>query len=153
MNFKTFLETEERSNVMKMLELIPEKHKKLLHGYKFKYTAGNTLHGDNKHIGFIHKDKIVVAAPWNYSRMFTTLHEVAHLVWEYAVSDKQKKEWSGLVKKTKEKQIAKFDKKAQKNALKQNDEEVFCMAYAATYSTHPPTIWYNDEWVEFMKSL
>jgi len=153
MNFKLFLETEESKNVERMLDMIPEKHRQLLNGYKFRYTPGNTLKGDNQHIGYIHHDKIVVAAPWNYSRMFTTLHEIAHLVYEYMMTKNLRKEWSELVEKTKKQQIAKFDKKAQKKALMQNDEEIFSMAYAAHYSTHPPIIWVNNEWSKFMKKL
>ena len=108
MNFKTFLESEERKNVEKLLLKLPKGHRALLDGYKFKFTPGNTLNGDNQHIGYIHKDKVVVAAPWNYSRGFTTLHEIAHLVWEYAMTLKIKKEWSALLKQTKKKQIAKI---------------------------------------------
>jgi hypothetical protein len=150
MNFKQFLESEEKRNVEKLLSILPAGHRKLLQGYKFRYTPGNTLNGDNQHIGYIHKDKIVVAAPWNYSRSFTTLHEIAHLVWEYLMSAKLRKEWSELVARTKKEQMSKFDKKAQKEALKQNDEEVFCMSYAATYSNHAPVIWHNPEWHKFM---
>lgn len=151
MSFKTFLESEERNNVLKMLDGIPARHRKLLDGYKFKYTPGNTLKGDNQHIGYIHHDKIVVAAPWNYSRMFTTLHEVAHLVYEYLMTKELRKEWAALIDKTKEAQIAKFDKPEQKKALRQSDEEIFSMAYAACYSNHPPIIWVNDEWNKFIK--
>lgn len=150
MNFRQFLESEEKRNVEKLLSTLPSGHKKLLQGYKFRYTPGNTLNGDNQHIGYIHKDKIVVAAPWNYSRSFTTLHEIAHLVWEYLMSPKLRKEWSALVDKTKKEQMSKFDKKAQKEALKQNDEEIFCMSYAATYSNHAPVVWYNADWHKFM---
>ena len=153
MNFRTFLESEEERNVHKLLSRLPKGHRALLDGYKFRYTPGNTLNGDNQHIGYIHKDKIVVAAPWNYSRSFTTLHEIAHLVYEYLMTKKLKKEWSELVEKTKQAQIAKFDTKEQKKALDQEDEEIFSMAYAATYSHHAPVIWCNDEWSDFIKGL
>ena len=153
MNFKIFLENEEQKNVLKLLHSLPKKHRTLLKGYKFKYTPNNTLAGDNNHIGYIHRDKIVVAAPWNYSRSFTTLHEIAHLVWEKLMDEKLKSKWSDLVKKTLPKQKEKFKHPAQKDALDQGVEEIFCMAYAASFSTHSPTIWYNDEWVKFMHEL
>jgi len=150
MNFRTFLENEEKRNVEKLLSKLPKGHRKLLQGYKFRFTPGNTLNGDHQHIGYIHKDKIVVAAPWNYSRSFTTLHEIAHLVWEYLITPSLKKEWSELVKNTKKAQMNKFSRPEQKNALKQNDEEIFCMSYAATYSNHAPVIWHNQDWLKFM---
>jgi len=153
MNFKTFLESEEEKNVHKLLSRLPKGHRALLDGYKFRYTPGNTLNGDNQHIGYIHRDKIVVAAPWNYSRSFTTLHEIAHLVWEYLMTPVLKKEWSKLIKETKTKQMAKFKKKEQQKALDQNEEEVFSMAYAANYSNHAPIIWCNEDWSNFMKKL
>lgn len=151
MDFRTFLEFEEKRNVEKLLSRLPKGHRKLLDGYKFRYTPGNTLNGDNQHIGYIHKDKIVVAAPWNYSRGFTTLHEIAHLVWEYLMTKDLRKEWSELVKETKPQQIQKFDAKEQKKALEQNDEEIFSMAYAAAFSHHAPVIWHNEDWIKFMK--
>jgi hypothetical protein len=150
MNFKSFLESEEKNNVEKLLQRLPKSHRRLLDGYKFTYTPNNTLNGDKDHIGYIHKDKIVVAAPWNYSRSFTTLHEIAHLVWEYLMDKKARSEWSTLIKSTKQKQIDKFEKEAQKDALRQGDEEVFCMSYAATYSNHPPIIWINKDWQDFI---
>lgn len=147
--FKIFLENEEKENVKAMISKLPKGHQKLLNGYKFKYTPGNTLKGDNEHIGYIHKDKIVVAAPWNYSREFTTLHECAHLFFEKLMTTQLKKEWSSLVKKTISEQIKKNPKT--KNALKQNDEELFCMIYAATYAKHAPKTYINKEWQDFIK--
>lgn len=151
MEFMTFFEFEEKRNVEKLLSRLPKGHRTLLDGYKFRYTPGNTLNGDNQHIGYIHKDKIVVAAPWNYSRGFTTLHEIAHLVWEYLMTKKLRKEWSELVKKTKSEQIKKFDAEEQKKAIQQNEEEIFSMAYAAAYSHHAPIIWHNKSWIKFIK--
>ena len=64
MNFRNFMESEEEErNVNKLLSRLPKGHRALLDGYKFRYTPGNTLNGDNQHIGYIHRDKIVVAAP------------------------------------------------------------------------------------------
>lgn len=152
MNFKLFIESEEQKNVDKMISSLPKGHQKLLDGYKFTFTAGNTLDGDNDHIGYIYKNKIVVAAPWNYSRGFTTLHEIAHLVWEYIVDKKLRKEWANLIKQTKEKHIEKFKSESQKQALRQNNEEMFAMSYAATYCTHAPIIWVNKDWINFIKN-
>jgi len=144
--FRTFLESEEHENVKAMISKLPLGHQKLLDGYKFKYTPGNTLKGDDEHIGYIHKDKIVVAAPWNYGREFTTLHEIAHLVFEYKMTSTLKKEWSSIVKKTK-KEMGKSP------ALNQNDEEIFAMTYASVYAKHPPTTYHNEERFNFIKKL
>lgn len=151
-NFKSFLESkEEEKNVKNMISMLPNSHQKLLHGYKFKYTPKNTLKGDEDHIGYIFKDRIVVAAPWNYGRLFTTLHEIAHLVWEYKMTKELKKEWGNLVKKNKEDQKSKLPKKS-RDALDQNDEEIFAMVYATAYSKHPVVTYYNKEWIEFIKN-
>lgn len=149
MEFRRFIESEEERNVKRLLDELPDGHRQLLKGYKFRYTPGNTLNGDNQHIGYIHKDRIVVAAPWNYSRAFTTLHEIAHLVWEYLMDKDMKKEWSELVKKTKADHVASLNK-AQRKSLDQGPEEIFCMAYAARFSNHAPGIWSNEKWFEFM---
>lgn len=149
--FRTFLENEEQENVEAMISKLPKSHQKLLDGYKFKYTPGNTLKGDEDHIGYIHKDKIVVAAPWNYSREFTTLHEIAHLVFEYKMTPQLKKEWSAIVKKTISDQIKNNPKS--KSALKQNDEELFAMSYATFYSKHKVHTYDHPEWMKFIKTL
>ena len=150
--FKIYLENEEEENVKGMISKLPKGHQALLKGYKFKYTPGNTLKGDDEHIGYIHKDRIVVAAPWNYSREMVTLHEIAHLVFEKLVTKELKKEWSALVAKTHKKQIADQHPRNQ-TALKQNDEEIFAMAYAATYAKHPPKTYLHAEWQKFIKKL
>jgi len=139
--FKAFLENEEKDNVSDLVSALPKKHRELLNKFKLTYTPKNTLKGDNNHIGYIYKKKIVVAAPWNYSRKFTTLHEVAHLVWEHLLDSNDKKKWSGIVRRTKKRQ-------------KQNDEELFCMAYACFYSgDHCPRIHDHEEWNKFISSL
>lgn len=147
--FKTFLENEEEKNVKNTISKLPKGHQNLLNGYKFKYTPGNTLKGDNEHIGYIHKNKIVVAAPWNYSREMVTLHEIAHLVFEKLVSKELKKEWSLLVSKT-NKDHQKKQHSRNQSALKQNDEEIFAMVYAATYAKHPPKTYLNEKWQDFI---
>lgn len=137
LNFKMFLEDSENGDLEKLLEKIPSSHKKLIKDFTFKYTKNNTLNGDKKHIGVIHKDKIEVAAPWNYGREFATLHEIAHMVWAYKMTDKLKKEWSKIVKNT-------------KNKPKDTDEELFCHSYAQFY-TKNKLIKYNiPEWNKFI---
>lgn len=149
-NFKDFfLESEEEENVKAMINKLPKAHAELLDGYKFKYQSGNTLKGDDENIGQIYKDKITVAAPWVYGREMVTLHEISHLVYEYLMTKKLKKEWSELVAATKEEQKKKI-KKMSRNALDQNDEEIFAMAYASTYCKHPPATFLNKAWQDFI---
>lgn len=137
-NFKLFLEFEEKNNVEKTLYKLPKGHREMLKGYKINFTDRNTLNGDNKHIGFIYKNKIEVCAPWRYSREFTVLHEIGHLVYEKLMTPKLKKEWSKTAKEN-----------AKEN--QDNDEENFCMAYAATYANHPPTTHAHPAWIKFIK--
>lgn len=147
--FKMFWESEEQKNVETMISKLPKSHQKLLNGYKFTFTPGNTLKGDKEHIGYIHNDKIVVAAPWHYSREMVVLHEIAHLCFEKLLTPKLKKEWSDLIKNTKSDHIKSQDKQ-NKSALKQDDEEIFAMTYAATYAKHAPTTYLNKEWQDFI---
>lgn len=139
-NFKQFLlESEEEQNVKETIAKLPVGHQKLLKGFKFTFEAGNTLKGDNDHVGYVHKNKIVIAAPWKYSRCHTFLHEVAHLVYEKLMTPALKKEWETLVKGTEKKQD-------------QNAEELFCHSYACCYlKTHCPDIHHNPSWCQFMK--
>jgi hypothetical protein len=151
-NFRTFLESEEVKNVKQMIAKLPKGHQALLDGYKFRFQGGNTLKDDDENIGQIYKDKITVAAPWNYPREFTTLHEVGHLVYEYKMTPKLKKEWSVLVKEMKPEQVAKMKELGQKtDALQQNDEELFCMAYASAYAKRPPIIFHHPDWIDFIE--
>lgn len=139
LNFHLFFESASNGDLEKLLTKIPKAHKELLNGFNFKYTHKNTLNGDNKHIGVIHKDKIEVAAPWNYGREFTTLHEIAHLVWAHKMTAKLKKEWCAIVKKT-------------KNKPKDECEELFAMAYAQTYAKNKLTKYDFESWQKFIKT-
>lgn len=128
MRFKTFLENKENAeNVKELLKKIPTKHANLIKDYKIIFEPDNTLEKDSKHIGFIDEEKrtIRIAAPWNYGRGFTFLHEIAHAVWKYLVTEDQKKEWKNLIKQS---------KKNKEEGLDQNEEEIFCMIYAQNYS-------------------
>lgn len=144
MNFKLYLEKTNlySLDIKKTLNKLPKKHYKLIKDYKIEFQPNNTLKGDSGHIGFIDEEnkKITIAAPWNYGREFTLLHEVAHAVWKYVVSKEEKKEWSKIVKNTENKQ-------------KQNDEELFCMAYANFYAKHKIEIHNHENWSVFIKNL
>lgn len=137
LNFKLFVESASNGDLQKTLDKIPASHRSLIKGFKFDYTSKNTLNGDRKHIGFVHKKKITVAAPWNYSREFTTLHEIAHVVWEKKMTDELKKEWSELVKATKKKP-------------KDGIEELFCMSYAQYYAKNKMQKFDIPSWQDFI---
>ena len=140
-NFKLFIEkSEEEENIQSMLKKLPKGHREMINGYKFRYQGGSVLKGDDQHIGLINKDKITVAAPWNYGREFTTLHEIGHLVWQEFMTDNLKKKWGRIVKNTKNKQD-------------QNDEELFCMAYACHYAKHCVVIHDHPAWHKFIKEV
>lgn len=143
MRFRDFLEaSEEESNVKEMLAKLPDSHRALVKGYKWRFTAGNTLDKDDQHIGLLnHKQKsITVAGPWNYGREFTALHEIGHRVWEKFMTPDLKKEWSKVVKNTKHK-------------VKQNDEELFCHAYANHFARNKIEVHSHPEWDSFMKKI
>ena len=144
MRFKSFLADSDRTDIHKTLERIPKGHRDFISKYSIAFQGGCTLKGDDKHIGEVDdvKKKIVVAAPWRYSREMCLLHEVGHLVWGKFVSEKQKEQWKDLCKKTK------MDKED-----RQEPEELFCQAYGATYSKRPPTTFYKPEWVRFVKGI
>lgn len=149
--FKLFLESEEEKDVNSLLAKLPKKHQKLMDGFKFTFTPGNTLKGDKEHIGYIHKNKVVVAAPFHYSRSMVAAHEIAHQVFEKLMTPSLKKAWSSLLKKTMPEQI-KAQPKQNQSALKQDDEEIFCMAYGATYVKHSPATYLNPEWQDFINN-
>ena len=142
-SFIQFVEqkSEEQKNLKATIDKLPKKHRMLLANFKIKLTCKNTLDNDTNHIGNINKYDIVVAAPWNYGREFTTLHEIAHLIFEKLVTEKQKQEWNKLCKKF-------YNKKP-----KMNCEEVFCMVYASNYSTHHIETYNIPELTDFIKTL
>jgi len=145
MDFKAFVLLMESydKDLKKTLGKLPPLHKKIASAFKFKFQPGNELQGDCEHIGLIDNKKktITVAAPWNYGREYTVLHEVGHLVWNGLLDDKLRKEWEGIAKRTKDKQKG------------QNPEELFCMAYANTYANHKVVVHTHDEWEKFIKKL
>jgi hypothetical protein len=149
MNFKIFLENLENysADVKQSIKKLPKDHAALIKGYKIKFEPNNTLKNDAGHIGFIDEEKktITVAAPWNYGRNFTFLHEIAHAVWKYKVSQEKKKEWTELFLKEK--------KKMKHESLNQNAEEIFAMAYANFYSKHKLLTYNNEKWNNFVKNI
>lgn len=149
MNFKIFLENLENysADVKQSIKGLPKNHAALIKGYKIKFEPNNTLKNDSGHIGFIDEEKktIVIAAPWNYGRNFTLLHEIAHAVWKYKVNEEKKKEWKKLFLKEK--------KKMKHKSLNQNAEEIFAMAYANFYSKHKLLTYNNEKWNDFIKSI
>lgn len=135
-------ESEEKSDIQKTLGKIPKNHANLVKGFNWKLSAGNTLKGDDQHIGYIdtRTKEIAVAAPWNYGREFTVLHEIAHQVWDNLITNEQKQMWEQIVANTQNKQ-------------NQSPEELFCQAYAAHYAKHSPSIHDHPEWHNFIKNL
>jgi hypothetical protein len=146
MEFRQFLENrdEYQKDISKMLSKIPKSHQDLVKDYQFIFQPHNVLKRDEDHIGEVDEEnkKITVCAPWNYSRNLTTLHEIAHLVWKYLVSENKKKEWNKIAKNTK------MEKKD-----RQIPEELFCMAYGATYSNRPPEVYLHKQWQDFIKKI
>jgi len=143
MNFKEFLERADtyENNAKETLKKLPKRHRALVKSYKFKFISSPTL-SDGENVGFIDEKKktITIAAPWNYGREFTFLHEIGHTVWKYLVDKDMRKAWTQIVKRTKNKQD-------------QNNEELFCMAYANEYANHQDVIHNHPEWSRFIKAL
>lgn len=132
---------EETRDMSRLISKLPRSHAALVKDYRFKFEPGNTLHGDDDHIGYMDKgdQEIAVAAPWNYGREFTLLHEIAHLVWE-RLDDQTKQKWAQIADRTKDKQH-------------QNPEELFAMAYANYYAKNKVVIHDHPEWKRFIANL
>lgn len=135
-------ESEEESDIRRTLSKIPRRHADLVKGFNWKFSAGNTLKGDDQHIGYIdtRSKEIAVASPWNYGREFTVLHEIAHQVYDNLIDDQTKAAWKKIVANTQNKQ-------------NQSPEELFCMAYANYYAKNKITIHDHPEWNNFIKGM
>ncbi len=147
MSFKLFIEQEEEDkDILKTLSKIPSSHSDLIKGYNVKLIPGNTLDGDDDHIGYMDDSpkEIVVASPWNYGREFTLLHEIGHRVWG-TLQDKLKYQWESIVNYTK-------NKYGSKN-LDQSPEELFCMAYAQTFVETKTKKFDFQEWIKFIENI
>jgi ABC-type Mn2+/Zn2+ transport system ATPase subunit len=149
--FKQFIKESDIRDIESTINNIPESHKKLIKNYEIKFDKENTLKKDSNHIGYINeKEKIInIASPWHYSKEFTLLHEIAHMVWKYILSDQQINDWNKITKTTKIKNIS---KKAIKS-LNQNPEEIFCMAYANFYSRHTLLTYNSNKFNNFIKNI
>jgi hypothetical protein len=141
LNFKKYLkeDKESKKDIYNTISKLPKNHQKALNGLNIEYTCKNTLDFDKKHIGQLKGKEIIVSAPWNYSRQFTTLHEIAHVIWCKVLNEEQKKQWEKISKNKKVKE--------------KNKEELFCMAYANYYSKHKILIYQNKKWEDFIKKL
>lgn len=148
MEFRQYINegSEGEKDIKKTLGRIPADHRALVKDYKFVFQPTNCLRGDNRHIGLIDEKKktITIAAPWNYGREYTLLHEVGHAVWKYVLDDDKRAEWKKLLRPIKNKN---------KKDLDQNDEEIFCMAYAQAYAKNGLEKYDHDELVDFVRGL
>lgn len=133
---------DEKADISKTLSKLPPSHAALVKNYQWKFHPGNTLNGDDDHVGYVDdaSKEIAVAGPWNYGREFTILHEVGHKVWEHFVTPQMKQHWEHIVAHTKDKQ-------------NQEPEELFCMAYANHYAKNKIVIHTHKEWEDFIKRL
>ncbi len=134
--------TEEQKEVEKTMSKVPQAHSDLIRGYKYKWQDGNTLKGDDDHIGIINPNTktITIAAPYNYGREYTLLHELAHKVWEVFVPNKMKALWQRIVNNTSHK-------------MQQNAEELWCMAYANHFAKNKIVIHTHPKWDAFVERI
>lgn len=142
-NFKLWLvESEEQDDIKKTLAELPKSHADLVRGYTVKFQGGNTMKGDESHIGMVDDQTktITLAAPWRYPRSYTYLHEIGHLVWAHFVTPEMKKEWSRLALRN-------------KTENPQNDEEEFCMSYAQHFANNKLIKYHLPERNRFVKTL
>lgn len=144
---------EEKKDIQNTLSKIPEPHRNLIKGYRWKFHAGNTLNGDDEHVGYVDDNdkEIAVAAPWGYGREFCALHEIAHKVLDN-LPPNIKHQWLTLFNKTKNQQMHHADDE-NKAALDQSPDEIFCMCYATFYSKHKNMTYVNPQWMQFIKNL
>lgn len=148
MEFRKYLTegSKGEKDVKRTLLRIPAEHRAFVKDYKFVFQPTNCLRGDNEHIGLIDEKKktITIAAPWNYGREYTLLHEVGHAVWKYVLDGEKRAEWKKLLRPI---------KSSNKKDLNQNDEEIFCMAYAQAYAKNGLEKYDHDELVDFVRGL
>lgn len=148
MEFKEYVLSEgaKDEDVLKTLRKIPAKHSGLVKGYKIVFQPGTSLKGDDGHIGLIDEKnkRITIAAPWNYGREYTLLHEIGHAVWKFLMDDQKKKEWKAILKKERSKN---------KTHLGQDDEEIFCMTYAQKYAKNKLKKFDRNDLVDFISEI
>ena len=155
MNFKEYFQKndnmkEEKGDIQKTLSRLPVNHAVLLKNFKWTFHGGNTLNGDDNHVGYVddRNKEVAVAAPWNYGREFTILHEVGHKVWEKFVQPNEDLVllWNKIVK------IMTPEQKKDKS-LQQEPEEIFCMVYAQKYAKNKMEKFNNPLWEKFVNNL
>lgn len=141
------IETRIREETKEVINRLPKTFQNLLKGYKFKFYRNCTLFGSKDNIGMVHlnnekKKEIHVAAPWNYSRSFALLHEIAHIIFEkYVLDNKElKNNWQKIVDNT-------------KNKLNQSAEELWCHNFANYFSTHKVVFHTHPQWEKYMKEF
>lgn len=157
MRFRDFIESdagmgEEKNDILKTLDKLPMSHRNLIKGYSWKFQGGNTLNGDDQHVGYMdsHEKEIAVAAPWNFPREWCALHEIAHVIFEH-LPQNTKHQWIQLVHRTLRKQME--ENPNAQDSLNQNPEEIFCHSYACFFSKHKIATYDNPEWMNFIKNL
>ena len=138
--FRQFVKEDE--DVAKTLAKLPKQHQEMVKGYQFLFEPGNTLKGDKGHVGMIvnmPKKIVRIAAPWNYGREFTLIHEIAHIVYEvYIRNTPLEKEWEKIALSVK-------DRKKD-----EPPEELFCHAYANHFAKNKIVIHNHPEWDHFI---
>ena len=144
MGFKHFLADSEKKDVETTLAKLPKSHRDFISKYTISFQGGSTLKGDKDHIGEVDdvKKHIIVAAPWNYGREYTLLHEIAHLIWGKFVPEKQQKEWEKIAKATK-----------MKKSDRQDPEELFAMAYSSHFAKNKIEKFVHPAWDSFVKKI
>lgn len=141
--FRQFYETKEQEDNMKgTLQKLPPAHQVLVAPYKIKWHGDNTLSGDDGHIGIVNPNSntMTIAAPWNYGREYTFLHEIAHKVFERFMTPQLMAVWKNILANTKGK-------------MKQNAEELFCMAYANHFAKNKIVVHTHPEWEQFIQQF
>lgn len=140
MDFRQFCEAHQEieQDIKKSLSNVPSKHKNLLKNHKFKLQDKASINNDKKHVGSIDHKEMLIASPWNHSREFVFLHELAHLVWQYILKSLQKNRWKDICKKYK------FD---------DGPEEFFCMIYSNCYAKNKLKKYDYPELFSFIEKL
>ncbi len=153
MKFKEFMQQddagEEKEDIQKTLNNLPPSHAALVKGFKWKFQAGNTLNGDDNHVGYMDdgNKEIAVAAPWNYPRQICLLHELGHKVWQ-TLTPELKQQWAHIAK-----QLTPRQKQEQDPSINQEPEEMFSMAYGQRYAKTKLVKFDNPLWMQFIDKL
>lgn len=138
---KSFREFVTIPDVKDTIESLPKCFQKLVKGFKVKFLSTDTLPKNKENIGYIQGDKIVVCNPYYYSRQFTFLHEIGHMVYTYYIhKTKFEQEWKDILSKV-------------KNKINQNAEEQFCHFFASFYCRYPLVKHSHPEYEKFFKKL